>query len=68
MANRSETDEKAQIDLQSHSSVDVENVNIENYPGFKEIQFFNVTMEPGDCMYIPWKWYHYVTSFGRYVS
>jgi lysine-specific demethylase 8 len=67
MANRSETHQKAHIDVRegSYSSVDVENVDTDKYPGFKDMQFFNVTMEAGDCLYIPWLWFHHVTSFGR---
>ena len=64
MANRSETHQKAHIDVRegAYSSVDVENVNTNRYPGFKDIQFYNVTMEAGDCLYIPWFWFHHVNS------
>ena len=68
MANRSEGREKVHIDMEdgSYSSVDVEDVDVEKYPGFKSTTFFNVTVEAGDCLYIPWYWFHAVTSYGRY--
>lgn len=67
MANKNETNQKAHIDIPSgaYSSVDVENVDVEKYPGFKDIQFYNVTLEAGDCLYIPWLWFHHVNSIGR---
>ena len=69
MANRSETSQKAHIDMKdgAYSSVDVENVDVNKYPGFKDMQFYNVTMEAGDCLYIPWLWFHHVNSIGRSV-
>ena len=68
MANRSEGVEKVHIDVddESYSSVDVDNVDVEKYPGFKTTTFFNVTMESGDCLYIPWLWFHTVSSQERF--
>lgn len=70
MANRSETHQKAHIDNRegSYSSVDVENVDTDKYPGFKDIQFYNVSMEAGDCLYIPWFWFHHVNSIGSNLA
>ena len=50
------------------SSVDVDNVDIKAYPNFKKVTFYNASIEAGDCVYIPWKWHHYVKSFGRLLS
>ncbi|KAL5257488.1 hypothetical protein ACHWQZ_G012433 [Mnemiopsis leidyi] len=70
MANRSETSQKAHIDMKdgAYSSVDVENVDVNKYPGFKDMQFYNVTMEAGDCLYIPWLWFHHVNSIGSNLA
>ena len=43
-------------------------VDLVKYPSLKDVEYFNVTMEPGDCLFIPYKWYvltHYgLATFG----
>ncbi|XP_071800632.1 tRNA wybutosine-synthesizing protein 5-like [Asterias amurensis] len=46
----------------SYSGVDVEKVDFEKYPEFKDVEFFEAKMEAGDCIYIPYKWFHQVNS------
>ena len=44
------------------SEVEVENVDEENHPGFKDLEYKEVLLFPGDSMYIaPGDW-HYVRS------
>lgn len=31
-------------------------VDFVKYPSLKDVEYFNVTMEPGDCLFIPYKW------------
>lgn len=31
-------------------------VDLVKYPSLKDVEYFNVTMEPGDCLFIPYKW------------
>ena len=32
-------------------------VDFVKYPSLKDVEYFNVTMEPGDCLFIPYKWW-----------
>ncbi|XP_033108665.1 bifunctional peptidase and arginyl-hydroxylase JMJD5-like [Anneissia japonica] len=52
----------------SYSEVDVEKADLLKYPGLGEVPWFNVTMEAGDCFYIPYKWFHQVKSSGRNLA
>jgi hypothetical protein len=49
----------------AYSAVDVDAVDLDAYPGFASLQYFQAEMEPGDCLYIPFRWYHQVNSFER---
>ncbi|KAI8507973.1 hypothetical protein Bbelb_142130 [Branchiostoma belcheri] len=46
----------------SFSGVDVEKVDLYKYPGLKDVPWYNATMEAGDCLFIPYKWFHHVSS------
>ncbi|XP_067667671.1 bifunctional peptidase and arginyl-hydroxylase JMJD5-like [Haliotis asinina] len=48
-----------------YSQMDVDKVDLEKYPKVQNVPTFKVSMEPGDCLYIPYKWYHQVNSFGN---
>lgn len=37
-------------------------VDFVKYPSLKDVEYYNVTMEPGDCLFIPYKWW-VVTDF-----
>ncbi|KAG1698312.1 JmjC domain-containing protein 5 [Nymphon striatum] len=45
-----------------HSGVNVESVNMHKYPEFLDVPWYNVTMETGDCLFIPYLWSHNVRS------
>ena len=32
-------------------------VDFVKYPSLKDVEYFKVTMEPGDCIFIPYKWW-----------
>ncbi|XP_022082158.1 tRNA wybutosine-synthesizing protein 5-like [Acanthaster planci] len=52
----------------SYSSVDVDRVDFNKYPEFRDIEFFEAKLEAGDCIYIPYKWYHQVNSINRNIA
>lgn len=31
-------------------------VDFTKYPGLRDVTYYNVTMEAGDCLFIPYKW------------
>ncbi|XP_063694921.1 bifunctional peptidase and (3S)-lysyl hydroxylase JMJD7-like [Bolinopsis microptera] len=68
LANRSEMELGHFKREGSFSSVDVDSVNLNKYPGFGEITFYNATIEAGDCVYIPTFWGHTVRSWGRNIA
>jgi len=51
-----------------YSGVDVDRVDFVKYPSLKDVEYYNVTMEPGDCLFIPYKWYHQVRSYDRNIA
>ncbi|XP_033634064.1 bifunctional peptidase and arginyl-hydroxylase JMJD5-like [Asterias rubens] len=65
--------EKENIDIDhpdgSFSGVDVDRVDMYKYPGLGQVPWYNVTMEPSDCFFIPYRWYHQVRSLqGRNLA
>lgn len=54
--------------LNNTSSVDVENIDFEKFPLVKNVRFFTLTLQEGECLYIPVKWWHYVRSMTRSFS
>ncbi|XP_071503904.1 bifunctional peptidase and arginyl-hydroxylase JMJD5-like [Diadema antillarum] len=52
----------------SYSSINVEEVDMEKYPGMRDVEFYYAKMFPGDCVYIPYKWIHQVNSIGRNLA
>lgn len=50
------------------SGVDIDHVNYTKYPIFRDVEFYEAKMESGDCLFIPFKWYHQVTSTGRNIA
>ena len=65
LADKRETKEGVHLDVHDgkYSTVDVDDVDEERYPNFKHVQFYNATIEAGDCVYIPHMWFHYVASY-----
>ncbi|CAM1311269.1 Uncharacterised protein at_DN0820 [Pycnogonum litorale] len=46
----------------SHSGLDIEKVDMIQYPEYRDVPWYNVTMETGDCLFIPYHWLHNVKS------
>jgi lysine-specific demethylase 8 len=42
--------------------IDVENVNVTKFPGWEEMEWEELMMHPGDCLFNPSGWYHHVAS------
>lgn len=56
-------------DLDSIAShVDVNNYDEKKHPKFKDVQFLKVILEPGDTLYVPRGWWHYVKSLDASIS
>ncbi|RDD43630.1 Lysine-specific demethylase 8 [Trichoplax sp. H2] len=51
------------VELGHYSSVDVDRVDLNKFPVLADVQYLKAHMEPGDCLYIPYLWYHQVRSF-----
>ncbi|KAJ7382070.1 hypothetical protein OS493_037406 [Desmophyllum pertusum] len=43
-------------------------VDFVKYPGLIDVEYYNVTMHAGDCLYIPHRWFHQVRSYGRNIA
>jgi len=48
--------------------VDVDRVDFEKYPGLIDVEYYNVSMQAGDCLFIPHRWFHQVRSYGRNIA
>ena len=45
-----------------HSAVDWSDPDLESFPTFKHAHVNEVVMQPGDVMYLPTNWFHYIIS------
>ncbi|XP_077863544.1 tRNA wybutosine-synthesizing protein 5-like [Saccoglossus kowalevskii] len=52
----------------NYCGVDVDRVNYTTYPGLAEVKYHHVIVEAGDCLYMPFKWFHQVNSYGRNIA
>ncbi|ORZ05522.1 hypothetical protein BCR41DRAFT_361729 [Lobosporangium transversale] len=48
--------------LNNTSQVNVENPDLEKHPRFTEAKYVDAILEPGDLLYIPFQWWHYIRS------
>ena len=48
--------------LQNTSQIDAEHLDVGKYPLVAQVKFYHLTLQPGDCLYMPPKWWHYVRS------
>ncbi|XP_023235211.1 jmjC domain-containing protein 7-like isoform X1 [Centruroides sculpturatus] len=56
-------------DNEEYSTVDVDSVDMYQHPGLQEISWYNASINSGDCIFIPYMWFHQVTSSkGRNVA
>lgn len=54
--------------LSNTSQIDAAQLNEELFPLVKHVKFYNLTLQEGDCLYIPPKWWHYVRSLNESFS
>lgn len=50
------------------SQVDINNFDADKFPNFLNNDFIKVILEPGDVMFLPQKWWHYVQSLDTSIS
>lgn len=50
------------------SKVDINHFDPHKFPRFKEVEFLHVVLEPGDVLFLPKKWWHYVESLDTSIS
>lgn len=49
--------------------LDVDRVDLLRFPGWRDVEWSYVDLAPGDCVYIPFQWYHQVTAAaGRSIN
>jgi len=49
----------------SAANLNVSNVNLTAFPGWNELEWYDVTVEPGDCLFVPEDWAQTVWSVGE---
>lgn len=54
--------------LNNTSQIDADNLNYEKFPLIKNVKFYYLTLQEGECLYIPPKWWHYVKSLSKSFS
>ncbi|XP_031551013.1 uncharacterized protein LOC116288376 [Actinia tenebrosa] len=69
MIDRSQTDllymsEDSRFELGGYSYIDVDAVDLMKYPKIKDVRYSKVTMEAGDCIFVPGGLWHQVRSRG----
>ncbi len=47
-----------------HSAVDWSNPDLSEFPNFKDTNVNEVVLQPGDVLYLPTQWFHYIISLG----
>ncbi|EDV25232.1 Lysine-specific demethylase 8 [Trichoplax sp. H2] len=52
----------------SYSGVDVDKVDLNKYPGLGKVDYQVARMEAGDCLFIPYHWYHHVRSYDSNIA
>ncbi|XP_065842243.1 tRNA wybutosine-synthesizing protein 5-like isoform X2 [Oscarella lobularis] len=50
------------------SSVNVDAVDMIEFPQFQNVPWWTAVTRPGDCVYVPYKWFHYVKSLERNLA
>ncbi|WP_052143575.1 cupin-like domain-containing protein [Wocania ichthyoenteri] len=50
------------------SDVDINNFDSSKYPEFKNNEFKSVVLEPGDILFVPQNWWHYVQALTPSIS
>jgi lysine-specific demethylase 8 len=48
----------------SYCGVDVDRVDMNKYPGLGKVPWYSAKVEAGDCLFIPFRWFHQIRSYG----
>lgn len=48
--------------------VDLDNIDVKEFPMTEDLEFMDNILEEGDLLYIPPKWWHYVRSLSTSFS
>nr|XP_016994173.2 LOW QUALITY PROTEIN: bifunctional peptidase and arginyl-hydroxylase JMJD5 [Drosophila takahashii] len=48
--------------LGNTSQIDASKLDLETYPLVEKVKFYELLLQPSDCLYMPPKWWHYVRS------
>lgn len=57
------------VEAGTYSLVDVDGVDPIRFPGVMNAPWYQINMEKGDCVFIPYKWFHYIySSTGRNLA
>ncbi|XP_057304509.1 uncharacterized protein LOC130641645 isoform X2 [Hydractinia symbiolongicarpus] len=51
-------------DYRQYSLLDVEKIDLKQYPKFAAVRYHHANMNAGDCMFLPRRYWHQVNSFG----
>jgi len=51
-----------------YSAVDTDQVDLNKYPGLRDVPWWRAEVEPGSCLYIPVNWFHQVRSSKRTLA
>jgi len=49
-------------DDRCYSSVDLESVDLDRFPAMRDVPVLETVLEPGECLFIPLGWWHWVRS------
>lgn len=49
------------VPFNTHSFVSLENIDTEEFPGLKHVKGYEVILEPGDSVYMPAGYWHFIT-------
>lgn len=54
--------------LNNTCQVDTEHLNYEEFPLSRDVKFFKLILRPGEMLYLPKLWFHYVRSLNPSIS
>lgn len=54
--------------LKNTLQIDAEHLDFEKFPLVRNVRFYQLTLNQGDVLYIPPKWWHYVRSLSKSFS
>nr|XP_043625214.1 lysine-specific demethylase JMJ30 isoform X2 [Erigeron canadensis] len=54
--------------LKNSSQVDLDNMDVNEFPKIQDLEFLDCILEEGEMLYIPPKWWHYVRSLTTSLS